>query len=107
MLGMHDEAKIVAVAVASALIGALAPLCSRAGSFAARAPAYGVPQLAAGDLSARASESGPRELVELEHPFNEMASNIEQLFDARRELVAWASHDLRRRSRRSARWSRP
>jgi signal transduction histidine kinase len=27
--------------------------------------------------------------------FNEMASNLEQLFDARRELVAWASHDLR------------
>jgi signal transduction histidine kinase len=24
-----------------------------------------------------------------------MASNLEQLFDARRELVAWASHDLR------------
>ena len=27
--------------------------------------------------------------------FNEMAANIEELFDARRELVAWASHDLR------------
>ena len=27
--------------------------------------------------------------------FNEMAANLEQLFDARRELVAWASHDLR------------
>ena len=27
--------------------------------------------------------------------FNEMATNLEQLFDARRELVAWASHDLR------------
>src|SRR5207247_1535717 len=27
--------------------------------------------------------------------FNEMAAGIEQLFDARRELVAWASHDLR------------
>ena len=24
-----------------------------------------------------------------------MAASIEQLFDARRELVAWASHDLR------------
>ncbi len=24
-----------------------------------------------------------------------MATSIEQLFDARRELVAWASHDLR------------
>jgi signal transduction histidine kinase len=51
--------------------------------------------LAAGDLSARASESGPRELLELGASFNEMAASIERLFDARRELVAWASHDLR------------
>ncbi len=51
--------------------------------------------LAEGDLSARASESGPRELAELGASFNEMASNVEQLFDARRQLVAWASHDLR------------
>jgi signal transduction histidine kinase len=27
--------------------------------------------------------------------FNEMATNLEQLFDARRQLVVWASHDLR------------
>jgi hypothetical protein len=27
--------------------------------------------------------------------FDEMATSIEQLFDARRQLVAWASHDLR------------
>src|SRR5207237_10660438 len=52
-------------------------------------------RLAAGDLAARAPESGPRELLELGASFNEMAANIEQLFDARRELVAWASHDLR------------
>ena len=52
-------------------------------------------RLAAGDLAARAVESGPRELRELGTSFNEMAANLEQLFDARRELVAWASHDLR------------
>src|SRR5437588_71403 len=52
-------------------------------------------RLAAGDLSARAPESGPRELLELGGSFNEMAASIERLFDARRELVAWASHDLR------------
>jgi signal transduction histidine kinase len=52
-------------------------------------------RLARGELSARAPESGPRELQELSAAFNEMASGIEQLFDARRELVAWASHDLR------------
>jgi two-component system sensor histidine kinase BaeS len=52
-------------------------------------------RLAGGDLTARASESGPPELRELGSSFNEMAVNLEQLFDARRELVAWASHDLR------------
>jgi signal transduction histidine kinase len=52
-------------------------------------------RLAGGDLGARAAASGPRELVELSSSFNEMAANIEQLFDARRQLVAWASHDLR------------
>lgn len=52
-------------------------------------------RLAGGDLSARAPERGPAELAELSASFNEMASHVERLFDARRELVAWASHDLR------------
>ncbi|MBA2616465.1 MAG: HAMP domain-containing histidine kinase, partial [Actinobacteria bacterium] len=51
--------------------------------------------LARGDLAARAPESGPAELSDLARSFNEMAANLERLFDARRELVAWASHDLR------------
>ncbi len=51
--------------------------------------------LAAGDLAARAPENGPRELAELGAAFNEMAANLERLFDVRRQLVAWASHDLR------------
>jgi len=51
--------------------------------------------LAAGDLGARAPEQGPDELVAVARSFNEMAENLSRLFDARRELVAWASHDLR------------
>ena len=51
--------------------------------------------LAAGDLRARAPESGPREIAELGASFNEMATNLEKLFDVRSQLVAWASHDLR------------
>ena len=51
--------------------------------------------LALGDLTARAPESGPAELAELGATFNRMASELERLFDARRELVAHASHDLR------------
>jgi signal transduction histidine kinase len=52
-------------------------------------------ELARGDLTARAAEQGPTELRVLASSFNEMAENVERLFDARRELVAWASHDLR------------
>jgi signal transduction histidine kinase len=52
-------------------------------------------ELAEGDLSARAPEGGPAEVAELAASMNEMAGNLEQLFDARRQLVAWASHDLR------------
>jgi signal transduction histidine kinase len=52
-------------------------------------------ELAAGDLAARASTEGPAELRELASSFNHMAGSIAELFDARRELVAWASHDLR------------
>ncbi|HEY7207731.1 MAG TPA: HAMP domain-containing sensor histidine kinase [Gaiellaceae bacterium] len=51
--------------------------------------------LSGGELSARAPESGPAELRALATSFNEMAASLESLFDARRRLVAWASHDLR------------
>jgi two-component system sensor histidine kinase BaeS len=96
MFGMHDERKFWLVVVVSAL-------CALAGALLLgrqilrpldrlRAASK---RLAGGELSARASESGPRELRELAVTFNEMAAGIERLFDARRELVAWASHDLR------------
>jgi signal transduction histidine kinase len=51
--------------------------------------------LARGDLTARAPADGPAELAELAASFNQMAERVEELFDARRQLVAWASHDLR------------
>jgi signal transduction histidine kinase len=51
--------------------------------------------LAGGDLSARADETGPAELRDLARDTNEMAGRLEELFDARSRLVAWASHDLR------------
>ena len=96
MLGMHDETKIVAVAAASALAGlAAAFLLARRILRPLEQLRSASARLARGDLSARAAESGPRELLELSTAFNEMAANIEELFDARSELVAWASHDLR------------
>jgi signal transduction histidine kinase len=96
MFGMHDDAKIVAVAVVSTLcaLGGALVLGRRILQPLGRLRATSA-RLAAGDLSARAPESGPRELLELGGSFNEMAASIERLFDARRELVAWASHDLR------------
>ena len=96
MFGMHDDAKIVSVAVVSTLcaLGGALVLGRRILQPLGRLRATSA-RLAAGDLSARAPESGPRELLELGGSFNEMAASIERLFDARRELVAWASHDLR------------
>jgi signal transduction histidine kinase len=95
MFGMHDR-EILAIAIASAvfaLAGAL-PLSRWILQPLERLRRASV-RLASGELGARASESGPRELVEVSASFNEMATNLEQLFDARRQLVAWASHDLR------------
>jgi two-component system sensor histidine kinase BaeS len=96
MFHMHDDAKILAVSSAaalSAIVGALLlarwivkPLESLRSASA---------RLAAGDLAVRASERGPDELAEVGADFNSMAESIERLFAARRELVAWASHDLR------------
>ncbi|MEZ5079298.1 MAG: HAMP domain-containing sensor histidine kinase [Thermoleophilia bacterium] len=51
--------------------------------------------VAGGDLSARAPRGGAAELDELAAGFNAMADRLEELFDARRRLVAWAGHDLR------------
>ena len=95
MFDMHD-AEILAIAIASAVFAlAGAVLLSRWILRPLERLRIASARLARGDLSARASESGPRELVELSSSFNEMATNLEQLFDARRQLVAWASHDLR------------
>lgn len=57
--------------------------------------------LAAGDLSARAEVVGKDELAALGKSFNEMAEHLQEANDRqreldqlRRDLVAWASHDL-------------
>jgi len=96
MFHMGDDVKILAVSAASAAVAVVA------GLFLAEAVirpleqvGESAEQLARGDLTARAREDGPREIAELSVAFNEMAGNIERLFDARRELVSWASHDLR------------
>ena len=52
-------------------------------------------ELARGDLDVRVPEHGPAEVAELASSFNEIGDNLRRLFDTRRELVTWASHDLR------------
>jgi signal transduction histidine kinase len=96
MFHMGDDVKILAVTAASASAAVIS------GLLLARSIASEIDRLrassaalAGGDLSARAAERGPAELAELARSFNEMAENLAQIFDARRELVAWASHDLR------------
>ncbi len=96
MFHMGDDVKILAVTAASAAVAVVVALLL-ARSIAGRIDNLRTASaaLAAGDLAARAPASGPREMAELGASFNEMAENVERLFDARRQLVAWASHDLR------------
>lgn len=51
-------------------------------------------ELSAGDLGARASESGPTELQDLARSFNDMADSVETAQAQQRELVADAAHQL-------------
>ena len=96
MFHMGDDVKILAVTAASALTAIVAALvvARSIADSVDRVRAASV-RLARGDLAARAPEGGPRELADLAASFNEMGENVRSLFDTRRELVVWASHDLR------------
>jgi len=96
MFHMGADVKILAVSTAAALASVGAAL------LLARSIAHRIDrlraassELAGGDLAVTAPEEGPAELAQLAASFNGMASRLAALFDARRELVAWASHDLR------------
>lgn len=96
MFHMGAAGEVLAVSLAAALAGVVGALLVGQ-SIAARLERVrrASVELAAGDLSARAPEGGPTELAELADSFNAMARHLEEVFDARRQLVAWASHDLR------------
>lgn len=96
MFDSGHDLTVLAVGVAGASVAVLgAAVLSRA----ALAPLDGLraasTAMAGGDLGARAPQTGPTEIAELARSFNAMAEHLEELFDARRQLVAWASHDLR------------
>ena len=93
---MHADVQALEVASAAALAGVVAALIvAELIARRIRALEQAAGELAGGELSARAPQDGPRELARLGGSFNEMAAAVEELFDARRQLVAWASHDLR------------
>jgi signal transduction histidine kinase len=96
MFHMGADMKILAVAAGSATAAVFAALAlARTISRSLRRVSEASGALAAGELGARAPGGGAREIRRLAASFNAMADSLEQLFDARRELVAWASHDLR------------
>jgi signal transduction histidine kinase len=96
MFHMGADVKILAVATASATAATAAALVlARSISNSIERVRAASLEVAHGELGARVPEDGPAEVADLAASFNEMAGNLEELFDARRQLVAWASHDLR------------
>jgi len=91
----HDLTILLVAGAASTAAVAAALLLARSVARPIERLGDAAGDVARGDLAARAPEQGPREIAELATAFNEMARNVEELFDARRQLVAWASHDLR------------
>jgi signal transduction histidine kinase len=96
MFHMGADVVILAVATASSSVAVgAAILLTRSISTPIEQLRASSSALAGGEFAARAPEGGPVELADLGRSFNEMAARLEELFDARRQLVAWASHDLR------------
>ena len=96
MFHQGEDVKVLAVAAASASTALVAALVVGGGiARRVRDLEAAAAARAGGELKARAPTEPPRELAHLGAAFNSMATSIEELFDARRQLVAWASHDLR------------
>jgi signal transduction histidine kinase len=96
MFHMGDDVKILAVTAASAATAIVAALVvARSIADSVERVRSASVELARGNLDARAPTEGPAEVADLAASFNEMGENLQRLFDSRRELVAWASHDLR------------
>lgn len=95
MLSRHDTAVVTALAAAgcATLVGAW--MIARRIIRPLDGVRTAIVRVAGGDLSARAPEHGSRETVELGRAFNHMTERLEELHDARTQLVAWVSHDLR------------
>jgi len=96
MFHMGADVVVLAVACASSLVAVgTALLVTRSITLPLGRLRAASAALAEGDFQPSAPDDGPTELAEVGAAFNEMARKLEELFDARRQLIAWASHDLR------------
>jgi signal transduction histidine kinase len=90
----HDQTVLIVAAGAACAVVAAALLVARSVSNGLD-DIVSASQRLSRDLAVRVPERGPAEHRALARAFNEMAQSLQRLFEARRELVAWASHDLR------------
>lgn len=91
-------AVIILILVGLGMLGVALLIADRLALWTARpvsALAATANRLSAGDLSARAPISGPREVVEVGVSLNRLAQRIRELLDDEREQVADLSHRLR------------
>jgi len=95
MLTDHDAATLLSLCTASLAVIVGATLIARRILAPITAVRRAASLVATGELSARAQESGTREVVQLTTAFNQMVAHLEELHDSRRQVVAWVSHDLR------------
>lgn len=96
MFHMGADVVVAAVAAASSLVAVgAALLVTRSITSPLERLRAATAALAGGDFGSAAPDRGPAELAEVGRAFNDMARTLEELFDARKQLIAWASHDLR------------
>jgi len=96
MFHMGADAKILTVAACAAAAAVVAGLLlARTIARPLGSLRTAAASVAAGDLGARVPVPSGGELAAVAEAFNTMAGSVERLFDARRDLVSWASHDLR------------
>jgi signal transduction histidine kinase len=96
MFSTHDVVGLALVAVTSAIASGIIAsiLASRLATRIARFRSAAL-LVGEGDFSVRIPEDEGGELGDVAKAFNEMARRVGELVEARRNLVAWTSHDLR------------
>jgi len=96
MFNGHDAIVLAIVTGASALAAvAVAFLLSRRVARTVDRVRDAASRVAGGDLSARLPVESPSEMAAIAAAFNDVVASLARLMDTRRNLVAWASHDLR------------